>query len=175
PDRPHRRTPARRKGRGTRYRLRAGQGVVEEVRLDLGVEQAQFRLAQLLGAGGIAYHGLFAAPVFGDAAGDGAGDRLGRLQVAAVVDAQPVGPGRALRLAGQADAGRVAARRHGSADHVGAATELAVDPVHRIEAVVRAVRVGTLDAGAHAQAAGGRFDVDRARQFAQRGVEQAEG
>src|SRR5690606_15664301 len=135
----------------------------------------QLRLAQLLGAGGVAYHRFLAAPVFGNAASDGAGDRLGRLQVAAVVDAQPVGPGRALRLAGQGDAGRVAAGRHGSDDHVVAATELAVDPVHRVEAVVRAVRVGALDAGAYAQAAGGRFDVDRARQFAQRGVEQAEG
>src|SRR3546814_7857508 len=39
-------------------RLRAGQGVVEEVRFDLRVEQAQLRLAQLPGAGGVAHHFL---------------------------------------------------------------------------------------------------------------------
>src|SRR3546814_5323565 len=70
--------------------------------------------------------------MFGDAAGDGAGDRLDRLQVGAVVDAQPVGPRRGFRFAGQGDAGGVAAGHHGGDHDVALATELAVDPVHRV-------------------------------------------
>src|SRR3546814_1023871 len=89
--------------------------------------------------------------MFGDAAGDGAGDRLDRLQVGAVVDAQPVGPRRGFRFAGQSDAGGVAAGHHGGDHDVALATELAVDPVHRVEAAVRAVRIGAVDAGAHAR------------------------
>src|SRR3546814_2216302 len=101
--------------------------------LDLRVEQAQLRLAQLPGAGGVAHHFLLAAAMFGDAAGDGARDRLDRLQVGAVVDAQPVGPRRGFRFAGQGDAGGVAAGHHGGDHDVALATELAVDPVRSEE------------------------------------------
>jgi hypothetical protein len=49
--------------------LRAGQGVVEEVRLDLGMQQAQPGHGELLLGDGVAGPGLLAATAVGDAYG----------------------------------------------------------------------------------------------------------
>ena len=153
--------------------LRAGQRVVEEVRLDLCMQQAQLGDGELLLGHGLLCGGLFVAAVFGDAAGDGTGDGFGILKVGAVVDLEPVTPRAALGLAHQGHAADAIAGRDRGEDLVA----LDVDPVERIELSRRLVAVGIEagDLGAYLQAVACAFDFFRTWQLADGRIDQVEG
>jgi hypothetical protein len=143
------------------------------MRFHLRMQQAQLGDGQLFLGDGLLRGGLFVAAVLGHAAGDGAGDGLGVLQIGAVVHLEPVAPRTALRFAHQGHAAGAVARRHRGQDLVA----LDMDPVQRIEAPRALVAVGieTGDLGTHLQAVACALDFFRTRQFANGGVDQVEG
>ena len=98
--------------------LGAAERVVEEVRLDLRVQQAQLGDRQFLLGLRLLGGRLLAAAHFGDAARDGAADRLRILEVGAVVHGEPVAPGAALGLADEVHGAGVRVRRDGREDLV---------------------------------------------------------
>jgi len=101
---------ARRVGAG--QHLRVGQGVVQEVRFHLRVQQVQACYRQFLFGGGLLGGGLFVAALLGHAAGDGTADRLGVLVVAAFVHRQQVGPDTGIGFEQQGHAAGALPRGH---------------------------------------------------------------
>ena len=152
--------------------LRAGERVVEEVRFDLRVQKGKFCDGEFLLGRGLGGLGLLVAATLGDAAADRAGDRLGVLEVGAVVDQEPVAPRRAFRLADQRHAAAVVAGRDRREDLVARDAE----PRQRVPASADPldIDVGAADLGAHLQAVARALDLGDARQFADRRVEQVE-
>ena len=156
-----------------RQHLRIGQGVVEEVRLDLRVQQVEARDREFLFRRRLLGGALFVAAALGDSPRDRAGDRLGILEVGAVVDAEPIGPRAGFRFADQGDAAGAVDGLDGGGHLVAEAAE----PVGRIQAREAAapVHVRPPDLGAQLQAVACAFDFLAARQFADGRVEHVEG
>ena len=74
------------------------------MRLDLCVQQIEFGDGQLLLAAGLRRTRLLAASAFGDTPRDGARDGFGILQVAAIVEMEPIAHGAAFGLAHEREA-----------------------------------------------------------------------
>ena len=158
---------------GAGQHLGVGQGVVEEVRLDLRVQQVQPRHAQFLLGGVLLRGGLLAAALFAHAAGDGTGHRLGILEVAAFIDHQQVHPGTGFGFEQQGDAAGAFAR----GDHGRDLVALDRQPRDRVPARRRThvVRVDARHLGADLQTAGRAVDLLDPRQFVDRGLDHLKG
>ena len=159
-------------GVAAREQLRAGQRVVQEVRLDLRMQQAQLGHREFLFRHRLARFGLLAAAPLRHPARDRARHRFRVFQVAAMVDEEPVGPGIARRLADQGHAARLAIRRDGGEDLVRPRLQES-QQAHAGQTRVR-VRRRPAHASLHLEAVPRAFNHFAARQFADGRVDHVE-
>ncbi len=160
-------------GIGAGQYLRAGQGVVEEVRFHLRLQQVELGHRQFLLGDGLHGVGLFLAPALADPACDRTDDGFGVFQVGAVVHLQQIAPGAGFRLAQQRHAATAGARRDGGEDLVA----LGAEPVEHVVSrrAVVAIGIHALELGLDLQAVARAFQFLHPRQFAHRRFDQQEG
>ena len=157
---------------GACQHLGIGQGVVEEMRLDLGLQQVQPGHGQGVVGGAAFGLGLLVAALLGHPAADRALQRLGVLVAGAFVQREQVHPVRRVRFAqhGRA-AGAFTGQHRGQHPVAGDGKARQQVPARGLGATER---IAAAHLGPHLQAAARSLDVLHPRQFAHRRLDQVE-